>query len=332
MTELSLTEPAWRQYGVELHAFLDTLPAALKSGRLGEAQKRCETLLSSIPNVDPSARWAQAVTRMQQSLGELSAALARERESWSRERDPAVETRAQQARAYVLSRYEEAMRAYEQWVSSWRQERVARAEAPTSLAPLIGARTIFHMAMASLAILLYSTVLTRFTATVVLLALLAVFGTLEISRRFSERWNQFLCRVVFGPIARPRELYKTNSATWYLLALCIVVPLFSREAVVSGLVVLGFGDPAAAWIGKRWGNRKLYRNKSYAGTLGFVLASLFVGTMVLFVSASPVALSLRFAALSCAAIAGAGAELLTTRLDDNFTVPVAAVLAASLLV
>jgi dolichol kinase len=281
------------QYGHELHAFLDQVPAALKGGRFVELRAQCQVLMVQAPQ-----------TRMQQALADLHTALD-----------------GKTARSYVLSRYEDAMRAYEQWLATWRKERTA----PASLSPLIIARTLFHAGMAVLAVCMYQFVLTRAQASGVLLTLLTIFGTLEITRRYSERWNQFLVEKFFKPIARPRELHKTNSATWYLLALCSVTPFFSRDAVITGILVLGFGDPAAAWIGKRYGKLKLYRNKSVAGSLAFFVTSMLVACAFLFKFSQP-----SLAGIFAAALAGTIAELYTTRLDDNLTVPTAATLAAAI--
>jgi len=281
------------QYGHELHAFLDQVPAGLKGGRIVELRQQCHHLMTQAPQ-----------TRVQEALAELHTALD-----------------GQTARSFVLSRYENATKAYEQWLATWRKER----SAPASLSPLIVARTLFHAGMAVVAVVCYQFFLTRAQATGVLLTLLTIFTTLEIARRYSERFNQFLVHTFFKPIARPRELHKTNSATWYLLALTCVTPFFSRDAVITGILVIGFGDPAAAWIGKRFGKLKLYKNKSLVGSVGFFVTSVLVSSAFLFKFSHP-----SFAGIIAAAAAGTIAELYTARLDDNLTVPIAATLAAAI--
>jgi dolichol kinase len=288
------------QLGHELHAFLDDVPRALKGGRFEELRQRCLKLMHTTQE-----------SRMHKALSELHHALD-----------------GQVAKAYVHTRYEEAMRAYEQWLSSWRTEE--KAKKPASLSPLIAARTLFHSGMALTAVICYHFFLTRTGAMTVLLTLGAIFGTLELTRRFSTRWNEILVRRVFGLISRPRELHKTNSATWYLGALCLITPVFSREAVVVAILVLGFGDPAAAWIGKRFGRFKLYRNKSLVGSLAFFTTSMAVAGGFLLAFANDVPLSTRMVGVFLGALAGTIAELYTVKLDDNLVVPIAAALAASI--
>jgi dolichol kinase len=41
-------------------------------------------------------------------------------------------------------------------------------------------------------------------------------------------------------------------------------------------LALGVGDPAAAWVGRRWGTLKILGRKSLQGTLAFVAAATLV--------------------------------------------------------
>ncbi len=80
--------------------------------------------------------------------------------------------------------------------------------------------------------ILYYFVLTRIQALAILVAIFLVFGVLEITRRFSGRWNDYLVDKVFGAIARPSERYRVNSSTFYVMALIIIV-LFYRNYRLS---------------------------------------------------------------------------------------------------
>ena len=323
---LVASEPLLSSYGHDLHVFLDVLPAKLKGDRIDELEAGCTRLLSEAPTPDPSARWASAWSRVQTSLQELGDAL-----SAFKKRASQADMKA--ARDYVLTRYTDAARAYEHWLSQWSQARAhaeERAKTPESLRTLKGARTWFHIGMGMLGASLYEFVITRGQALTILFMLAAIFGTLEVTRRFSSRWNDFLVTNVFGAIARPREYHKVNSATFYLIALCFITTFFERTAVIVGIIVLAYGDPAAAWMGKRFGKLKLYREKSLVGAMSFFAAASIVSLAYLFGLHPEIATSSRlFAALAAAAV-GAVAELYSTRVDDNLTVPIAAVVAAAL--
>ncbi|MHB8873633.1 MAG: diacylglycerol/polyprenol kinase family protein [Myxococcaceae bacterium] len=295
-------------YGEQLHEFLEQVPAYLRRGQVASLRGECGQLLERAP-VHKEERWL----RVHKALGELRQALDR-----------------QAARAYVLARYEEAARAYEQWIAG--RQKSAAAAASGSLKPLKIARTAFHIANGLFGLVMYQFFLSRWQATAVLASLLSVFVTLEVTRRLSGRWNHFLVTRVFAKIARPHEYTKVNSATWFLLSLCLLVPVFSRPAVLVGLLVLSFADPAAAWFGKTFGKRKLYGRKSLVGTLAFLATGALVASAFLLVFYPGLPLSARLLAAGAAALVGAVTELFTSNLDDNLTIPVAAVVAAAIFI
>jgi dolichol kinase len=311
-------------FGAELHAFLDTLPELLKRGRIAQLRADCAALLDRAPDA-AGERWA----RVKAALTELRQALHRAGAGEAAPAPSAAPLDHESARAYLFARYQEAARAYEQWLAARRTQPGSAGIA--SLKPLMGARTWFHIAMGATATLLYELLLDRRQAMLVLGSLLLVFGTLEVTRRLSARWNRFLVDTLFKSIARPHEFHQVNSATWYLLALSLLAPFFSRPAVLSGVLVLAFGDPAAAWIGRSFGRVKLRGKKSLEGSLGFVAVGALVVAGYLLVFHPEIALWRRLLAAGLSSVLGAVAELFSERVDDNLTVPIVGTLAAALL-
>jgi dolichol kinase len=189
------------------------------------------------------------------------------------------------------------------------------------LKPINYTRNIFHLGMGLASVLLYEFVLSWPQTMIVLGVISSIALFLEISRRFSEDWNEKIYNhAIFRPISRPRERYRTNGASYYALTLTAVSAFAPMTAVEIGLVVLAFADPAASITGKLWGRRKLWRQKSWVGTsafaaMGFASILVFAGLKGMAVF-SPAVLGM---AASCA-LAGALVELFSDRLDDNFTV------------
>lgn len=147
--------------------------------------------------------------------------------------------------------------------------------------------------------------------------------SLEITRRCSPAWNEHLVRF-FAPIAHPSERYVVNSSTWYMTALLLLSLTHDRVLCTVGVAVLGFGDPAAAWIGRRWGRTRLPKSRTLEGSLGFVaVATIMAWAMLsLVVPEVPGLLALQLAAVG--ATLGAVAEVVSGRIDDNISIPVAA--------
>jgi dolichol kinase len=125
---------------------------------------------------------------------------------------------------------------------------------------------------------------------------------------------------LFGKLAHVHERYRVNSATWYATAL-MLLSLWSSSAVSAiAVVVLGVGDPVAAMVGRRFGRTRLRAGRSLEGSLGFV-GSAFVVAWVVAVLLLPGSLSAHLLIALVAAISGAVAEIFSTRLDDNLTIP-----------
>jgi dolichol kinase len=189
-------------------------------------------------------------------------------------------------------------------------------------------RSLFHVAMAMTAVTLYSLVLTRAQALFILTPIVAVSATLEITRRFSVRWNDFLVDRIFGLISRPSERYRTNSATWYLLATTLITFTMSQHAVCAALLVLGLADPAAGVVGFRWGRIRFRNGKSLIGCTVFLLTALVAVWMYLSLALPQISMGTTFGISMLIAAVGTVTELFSGRLDDNFTIPIVCALAA----
>jgi dolichol kinase len=138
----------------------------------------------------------------------------------------------------------------------------------------------------------------------------ALFTALAVDavRLTNPRVNELFFRA-FGKLVSPREAQGVASSTWYVVGMLLVVALFPQEVAVSAILVLGLCDPAAAFVGRRFGRRPLLGG-TVEGTLAFVL----VATAVL-------AARHPWPAALAAAVAAALAERRSWPLDDNLAVP-----------
>lgn len=206
-----------------------------------------------------------------------------------------------------------------------RYERVAQHLAELDvpvprLRPTNYTRSLVH-AGSALAVLVFlelaDTRLVRWTASCAFV--FAIF--LETTRRLSGRWNDVLMKVL-GPIAHPAERYRINSASNYILALFVLAWLGYPAIGALAVVVLGFADPVASFVGRRWGRTPLMNGRTLQGSLAFAVTGFGVGALTLLSlhPEIPEASALVMAAVG--AVAGALAELASGRIDDNLTIPV----------
>lgn len=215
--------------------------------------------------------------------------------------------------------------AYESLARALRAHRVTAPE----LRPTNWYRSVFHVMSAFGVILLFELILTDFTAPIVSGGFALVCWILEAMRAVSGRFNERLMGIRFFELtAHPHERHRINSATWYATALVLMVLLFPPYASVAGLAVLGAGDPVAALVGRRWGRVSLVHGRTLEGTLAFVLVGALAALVILLVWHPFAPWPTLLLVSAGGAVAGAVAELLSVRLDDNFTIPLAAGAAA----
>ncbi len=131
----------------------------------------------------------------------------------------------------------------------------------------------------------------------------------DLTRLRFPQLNRLFFRT-FRVLASPREASGIASSTWYLTGVLVVVGLFPLSTAILAIVVLALADPAANYIGRRWGRRRMGTG-TLEGALGFTA----VASLILIPAAPPLA------ALT-AATAAAFAEILPWKLDDNLVIPV----------
>lgn len=151
---------------------------------------------------------------------------------------------------------------------------------------------------------------------------------LETSRRLSPRANELMMKVL-GPIAHPYERYRINSASNYIAALFVLAWMQRPALGAVGVAVLALADPAASFIGRRWGKTKLIHGRTLQGSMMFVAVGVLAAfaALVLFHLDELGWATAAWMAVA-AGVAGALAELGSGSLDDNLSVPVISAAAA----
>jgi dolichol kinase len=152
---------------------------------------------------------------------------------------------------------------------------------------------------------------------------IAVAGwTMETARRFSPKANDVIM-AAFNPVAHPHEAHRINSATWYATALTILALFGSVPMAAVAVTALGVGDPLAAIVGRRWGKTRTMNGRSLEGSTAFFAASSVACFGVLLVMVPSLTLGQAAIMASVGSLAGAVAEMLCRRVDDNFGIPLA---------
>ena len=184
-------------------------------------------------------------------------------------------------------------------------------------APLVPlARRVFHLVAVTSATLLVFVLPEH--AYMLLLGSSALLGLVVDCIRHRLNVLNRLYLGILSPILKQSETTEITGATWFMIAAFFTFYFFGPEVAVPVLIFVAVGDPAAALVGVHFPGRRLW-NKSPAGTVAFVAASLGVWAIL-----SAFSLGAWSWPVVIAAVVAAAVELAPLPADDNLTVPLIA--------
>lgn len=105
-------------------------------------------------------------------------------------------------------------------------------------------------------------------------ALLLASLVVEIARRWWPRVNRLLWQLIPATFRRGEER-RILGSTWFALGMSAALLFFGRDAGGTAVLFLAWGDPAAEFVGRRWGTPG--KRKTAAGSLGCLAACLLAG-------------------------------------------------------
>ncbi len=316
------------------------MPQAL----VDESRRLIMDLYGTLSSIE-KARWregraAEAHTQIQQICDRLDALAD---EPWNEERTETIVHRLTHLRESLTKELPDpegtAARMGQRWVafraavtpayeSLSKKLREFEVNAPT-LRPTNHLRTFFHAMNAAVCIAILWAVPHPAWALLISVPLVAWAWTVEGLRRRSPEMNRRVMKF-FGPIAHAYEYERINSATWFVTAILLLNLTMSPLVAGVGLAVLGVGDPAAGYIGRRFGKTKIIHGRSVEGALAFVAAATLAGLAAAFIFAPTLPFATALALAGGAAVTGSIAEVVSVRVDDNLSIGLASAIATAL--
>ena len=182
------------------------------------------------------------------------------------------------------------------------------------------ARRLWHMSMMTLIAYLYWAFFTKEQALLLITTVGTVFLLGDCFRLKYDTLNQAILKVL-GRIMRKSELTSQSAMAPFILALFIVVMLFSKPIALMAILYLGVGDPVASIVGIYYGKTKLFGTRK--SLEGFV-ANFLVSSILTYIVFSSFHLG-GDALLAISLIGGFGAaasEASPLITDDNLHVPI----------
>jgi dolichol kinase len=145
------------------------------------------------------------------------------------------------------------------------------------------------------------------------------FLVVDLARFYHEPTRQWFFKW-FGWLLRKHEsdhvVKRLTGATNILFSAIICVLIFPKIITVNAFAILIISDITSALVGRRWGRRRFLR-KSLVGATGFFVSAV----VVVLVAPKVEGLMLEYAIGIAAAAVGAVVESLSTKVDDNISVP-----------
>jgi dolichol kinase len=186
-------------------------------------------------------------------------------------------------------------------------------------------RGAFHAFNCTWGVLAYHFLVPRVLAAAAIGTIALAFGIVEGLRVRSPALNaQVLAHPLFRRTIRPSEREKVSGAFWFVLGVALVLAIYPKEAVEGGCLAMGFGDPAASIAGTRFGRVGIGVGRTLEGAVAFAIAAFVAVAAFRFAAYPEAGAAWTVGYAGTAAAAGALAEALSRRIDDNLTVPLAA--------
>ncbi len=184
--------------------------------------------------------------------------------------------------------------------------------APSAVRPKVDyeiPRKIFHMAGVLVPLIYWFGGLERSLTITLLIPVVVAMAGSDMLRQFTPEFNNWYMKK-FGRLMRRSEKQGLTTSTYFMTATLFVVAAFPKHIAVLSILFLSLGDPAAAMIGRRFGEVKIW-GKSLEGFLGcfqvcFLVALPFVPPHL----------------AGIGAFAAATAELLPLPVNDNIRIPI----------
>ncbi|MFG1493591.1 diacylglycerol/polyprenol kinase family protein [Halobacteriovorax sp. ZH4_bin.1] len=151
---------------------------------------------------------------------------------------------------------------------------------------------------------------------IIVLGASALFTLVEILRLKFDGINQVFINSCRG-VLRDTEINSFTGTPFFLLGIGLSFFLFDEQIALLATIILSLADPASSFIGIRYGKRKVMQDRTFEGSYACFLTT-FLIVAIYGLMYFPLSLKIIIFAFFTA-IATAFIELLSTRVDDNFT-------------
>ena len=177
-------------------------------------------------------------------------------------------------------------------------------------------RRLFHL-ITGLSLVLILAYSDRTKGLLLILSLFIVTIIIETIRLHLPVVNRLFFHY-FHSLLRGEEKKKLTGTAYFLGGVLLSILLFDVDIALFSITILTVGDPAASTIGKRWGRYRI-KGKSLEGSMAFFISTMAVGLIL-----QRLWPGLPATVIIAGVVTGTLTELLSTKVNDNFLIPLTA--------
>jgi dolichol kinase len=157
----------------------------------------------------------------------------------------------------------------------------------------------------------------RYVYLIIGISVLVLFIIIELYRLSNKDAHKKIWKK-FGHMFKKDEKKSFVSTIWAPIDLIIMTLFFSRYTFICSICIGGFADPIAAGFGMKFGGKKNYLGKTWAGTIAYFISSVTFILIVSYILNTWIPLIFIFLLSAIAALV----ERYILIFDDNFDAPI----------
>lgn len=187
----------------------------------------------------------------------------------------------------------------------------------------IKSRKLYRILAGSVFPVLYFFTPSKIPVQMLIFYLLGILTPIEVIRKITPNFYNVLHEHSKGVLKKEPGILLGD--TFFLIALSIIIVIFSKPVAIISIAYLIIGDTFSNLIGIPYGRHRFKWGKSIEGSISFFISTLITGFIL------NLYFKLPFIVIFTGALVETIVELFPNRIDDNFTVGISGAIAMELL-
>uniref|UniRef100_A0A7C4UC02 Phosphatidate cytidylyltransferase n=1 Tax=candidate division WOR-3 bacterium TaxID=2052148 RepID=A0A7C4UC02_UNCW3 len=179
----------------------------------------------------------------------------------------------------------------------------------------IKSRKLYRLLAGGVFPLIYFFTPSKIPVQMLIFYLLGILTPIEVIRKITPGFYNVLHEHSRGVLKKEPGILLGD--TFYLIAVSIIIAIFSKPVAIISIAYLIIGDTFSNLIGEAYGKHRFKWGKSIEGSIAFFISSIISGFLINLYFHFP------FVVILSGALIETLIEMLPNKIDDNFTIGIA---------